>query len=129
LINLCAQSACSPISTFLDHCTAYLSSRPSSASDLSAQTFATPEKVKEVHDLFKATAKLRVNEWIDHLRIYLQDEETVRVLVPPAQGSIVDKYRQFHDLVRAEYDFSTAAAIMTPAGVQNLLTSGDSPQA
>lgn len=26
-------------------------------------------------------------------------------------------YRQFHDLVRAEYDFATAAALSTPSAV------------
>ena len=124
LIRLCAQSASAPIISFLSECTAYLSSRPPASADLSSQAFATPDKVKEVHDLFKSTAAQRVNEWVDHLRVYLQDEETVGVLVPPAQGSIVDRYRQFHDLVRAEYDFSTAAALLTPAGVQNMLSSG-----
>jgi hypothetical protein len=128
LINLCAQSASTPLTAFLSQCTSYLSSRPSSSSDLSAQTFATPDKVKQVHDTFKSTAKQRVDEWVDHLRIYLQDEETVNVLVPPAQAGIVEIYRQFHDLVRAEYDFSTAAGIMTPAGVQNLLTGGELPR-
>jgi hypothetical protein len=38
------------------------------------------------------------------------------------QNAIVDAYRQFHDLVRAEYDFSTAASIMTPSAVMALLT-------
>lgn len=123
LINLCTQSATAPLSSFLAQCTAYLSSRPATSADLSAQAFATPAKVNEVHDTFKADAKGKVDEWVATLRVYLQDEETVNVLVPPAQASIIDAYRQFHDLVRAEYDFSTAAGILTPAGVQNLLTS------
>jgi len=37
------------------------------------------------------------------------------------QNKIVDEYRRFHDLIRAEFDFSTAAAIMTPSAVHSLL--------
>jgi hypothetical protein len=37
------------------------------------------------------------------------------------QNKIVDEYRRFHDLVRAEFDFSTAASIMTPSAVHSLL--------
>lgn len=70
-----------------------------------------------VHDEFRRTAEDELVKWRRELMLYLQDEETVRVLVPPAQMSIVDTYRQFHDLVRSEYDFSTAAALSTPSAV------------
>jgi hypothetical protein len=40
------------------------------------------------------------------------------------QNKIVDEYRRFHDLIRAEFDFSTAASIMTPSAVQSLLVGG-----
>lgn len=39
------------------------------------------------------------------------------------QSAIVDAYRHFHDLVRAEYDFATAASLMTPSAVATLLAS------
>lgn len=39
------------------------------------------------------------------------------------QNSIVDEYRKFHDLIRAEFDFTTAASIMTPSAVHTLLVS------
>lgn len=37
------------------------------------------------------------------------------------QNSIVDEYRKFHDLIRAEFDFTTAASLMTPSAVHTLL--------
>lgn len=112
------------MTAYLDKCTAYLASRPSSATDLSAQSFATPDQVNKVHTAFKNNVKAEVDNWVSTLSMYLQDADTVSVLIPPTYGSIVEAYRQFHDLVRAEYDFSTAAGILTPAGVQNLLDSG-----
>lgn len=224
LITHCCRQGTAPLRSFLDQCTAYLgSSRPApnpsasapasqaptstatiSTTDLANQSFATPQKVKEAHDAFKNGVLKALQTWQERLMLYLQDEETVRVLMPPAQVShaprmdtktgrtgeqsgqglvvccggvlqvpdylnrvclrykkrlegggsaqkrgwglmspdtashcphlivsqadpqnaIVDQYRQFHDLVRAEYDFSTAASIMTPSAVATLLMSG-----
>ena len=161
-----SSTATTPLRSFLDQCTAYLS-RPG-ATDLSSQTFATPEKVLAVHADFRDSVRGHLRKWEEGLMRYLQDEETVLVLIPPAhvsslvppplpypfpwsraplltmlvrllphitlcseaenqsltwQNSIVDSYRHFHDLVRAEYDFTTAAAIMTPSAMLTLLQS------
>ena len=91
LIRLCADAASAPLREFLGQCTAYLSTRPSGgaagASDLANQAFATPAKVKEAHDAFKAKAKGEFETWCEKTKGYLMDEETVGVLVPPAQVS------------------------------------------
>ena len=39
------------------------------------------------HDAFKAKARQEVDMWRERLMFYLQDEETVKVLVPPTQVS------------------------------------------
>jgi hypothetical protein len=85
LITLCATNASKPLRSFLDQCSTYLS-RPGST-DLPSQPFATPEKIKEVHDTFKNSVKGQLERWTSDLMKYLQDAETVRVLVPPAQVS------------------------------------------
>ncbi|KAK8854795.1 hypothetical protein IAR55_003534 [Kwoniella newhampshirensis] len=126
LIALVTTRSASPLRRFLTRCTAYLTKVNSGTTkggvvDLSAQEFATPEKVREVHEEFKKVAEREVSDWKVELRRYLMDEETVGVLVPPALNSIVDSYRQFHDLIRAEYDFTTAAGIMTPSAVLTML--------
>jgi len=83
LITLCASNASKPLRSFLDQCSTYLS-KPGS-SDLPSQPFATPEKIKEVHDTFRNSVKGELERWTSDLMRYLQDAETVRVLVPPAQ--------------------------------------------
>ncbi|ORY35518.1 Sec34-like family-domain-containing protein [Naematelia encephala] len=113
LISICTQAAMSPLQPFLD--------KAANRSDLSSQDWAKPHKVMELHDQFKKGVRREVEQWEAKLMLYLQDQDTVKVLVPPAQNSIVDAYRHFHDLIRAEYDFSTAAAILTPSAVQSLL--------
>jgi len=87
LISLCAAQATKPLRTFLDNCSTYLSS--SNPTDLPSQAFATPEKIKEVHEQFKSSVKGDLENWIAELMRYLQDGETVRVLVPPAQVSAI----------------------------------------
>jgi hypothetical protein len=39
----------------------------------------------QVHDEFKRTVVIGLESWKEKLMMYLQDEETVRVLLPPAQ--------------------------------------------
>ncbi len=87
LIAQCTARATAPLRMFLDRCTAYLSTRTTSATDLSAQDFATPAKVLAVHEDFKKSVVGHVDEWKARLMMYLQDEETVKVLVPPAYVS------------------------------------------
>jgi hypothetical protein len=102
LINHCTRSATSSLRLYLEKCTAYLSSRPhhahsaipgsdangaASVTDLAGQEFATPDKVKAVHEEFKRSVVKELEEWKVRVMVYLQDEETVRVLVPPAQVS------------------------------------------
>ncbi|WWC63290.1 uncharacterized protein I303_105890 [Kwoniella dejecticola CBS 10117] len=122
LISLVVLRSTLPLKTFLDRCTAYLArSQKGVSSDLSGQEFAKSEQVKMIHSEFKDLVSVEFGLWKKKLRGYLEDEDTVMVLIPPAQNAIVEAYRQFHDLVRAEYDFSTAAGIMTPSGVMTLL--------
>ncbi|ODN78720.1 hypothetical protein L202_04287 [Cryptococcus amylolentus CBS 6039] len=127
LISILSVRSTFPLQDFIGQCSTYLaraaSSTTSTKSDLSAQAFAKPEKVKEVHEEFKKISVKAVEDWKKELRLYLLDEETVAVLMPPALNSIVDTYRQFHDLIRAEYDFAVAAGVMTPSGVKSMLES------
>lgn len=71
----------SPIRAFLDRCTAYLSSP--SGKDLPAQPWATPDEVTKLHDDFQATVADQSRAVVDKLRIYLNDEKTIGVLLPP----------------------------------------------
>ena len=83
LIAQCTSLATAPLRSFLDRCTSYLSSRPSNSTDLSAQEFAKSDKVLAVHADFKNVVIGVVEKWKANLMMYLQDEETVKVLVPP----------------------------------------------
>ncbi|WWC90718.1 uncharacterized protein L201_005655 [Kwoniella dendrophila CBS 6074] len=124
LISLIVTRSTKPLREFLDKCTTHLSRKSGSngtMSDLSSQEFSKPDNVKLIHEEFKTSLLKEFSNWKIELRRYLEDEETVEVLIPPAINSIIDQYRQFHDLIRSEYDFSLAASIMTPSGLMTLL--------
>ena len=122
-INQCSDKTTEPLQTWLDRCTKYLSAKSSrgQAADLTAQDWATPEKVKAAHDAFRDTAEKDIAGWIASLVVYLQDEATVRVLIPPMQNHVMDIYKTFYDVVRAEYDHDVVSALMTPPAMLGIL--------
>jgi hypothetical protein len=122
-IGQCADNATGPLRTWLDRCTKYLSQKSSrgQAADLASQDWATPEKVKAVHNAFQDTAEANIARWIASLVVYLQDEATVRVLIPPMQNHVMDTYKTFFDVVRAEYDHDVVSTLMTPPAMLSML--------
>lgn len=86
LISQCTAAATAPLRVFIDRCTAHLGTNEK---NLATQAWATPEAVTAVHDEFRKTAEAELSKWRKELMLYLQDEETVRVLVPPAQVGVV----------------------------------------
>lgn len=116
LISLVATRATSPLRTFLDKCTAYIAKSAASSSlaktDLSAQEFATSEKVKEVHEQFKSVCTTEVEEWKKELRMYLLDEDTVAVLVPPAYVSCYTRRGRGSQDIADTHDFFRTRLLM-----------------
>jgi hypothetical protein len=96
LIAHATSSSTAPLRPFLSQTANYLSSVPpsttsssSSASapaiDLSSQPFATPSAVLALHEDLKVTMTREVQAWIRKLRVYLEDDKAVEVLIPPMQ--------------------------------------------
>lgn len=70
-----------PLRTFLDRCTSFLSS--TGAKDLPAQAWATPDAVLKLHEDFHAALGEQTKEVVGKLRVYLNEEKTIGVLLPP----------------------------------------------
>lgn len=98
LITSATTASTVPLTSFLALASKYIASRgPSgtpngSTSDLATQPFAIPQAVLAVHEATKKTIEKEVKAWIAKLRVYLEDDEAVEVLIPPMQvsaGSII----------------------------------------
>lgn len=118
----------SAIRAYLTRCQAYLSSKTDASksvdgTNLAEQTWATPDIVKGLHDAFLAEEQSGsdmsslTSSILAKMRLYLDEEQTVAVLLPPVQSEIVDHYTTFYNLVRTEYDFSTSSYLQPPSRV------------
>ncbi|GAA6058792.1 hypothetical protein JCM10212_001908 [Sporobolomyces blumeae] len=114
------------LQTFLDRCTAFLSSSSSASAsrtpqpnrDLPSQDWATPERVLEIHDEFQRAVEQDVRDVSAKMRLYLEEEKTVAVLLPPLLEEIVETYTTFFNLTRSEYGFATSSSLLPPADVK-----------
>jgi len=116
---------CSSIRAFLTRCQAFLSSAPAgSGQDLTAQPWATAEQVLKLHDEFVAEGQgmeLGMQQVLEKMTLFLDQEKTVAVLIPPTQAEVLEHYTTFYNLVRSEYDFTTANALTPPARIRERL--------
>ena len=81
LISDSSSRIASLIRSFLDRCTSFLSSPGSK--DLPGQSWATPEEVIKLHDEFQKGLDAQAKAVVSKLRVYLGDEKTIGVLLPP----------------------------------------------
>lgn len=116
----------SNIRAFLTRCQAFLSSAPAAAAppDVTTQEWASSEEVMKLHDAFMAEGQgleKGIREILEKMNIFLDEEKTVAVLIPPMLAEVLDHYTTFYDLVRSEYDYATANAMTPPARVRERL--------
>lgn len=66
-----------------------------------------------------------MREVLEKMNLYLDDEKTVNVLLPPIQAEVLEHYTTFYHFVKSEYDFASATAvanaITSPSRVRNRL--------
>lgn len=83
LIAHLSHTLTAPLRTFLDRCTAFLSSPSAKAGDLVAQEWASPNEVLQLHANFRDTVRTQTGSVVKRMRVFLVDDKTVGVLVPP----------------------------------------------
>lgn len=100
----------------------------SGAPDLTTQEWASSEEVMKLHDTFLAeggeeasSMERGMREILDKLNLFLDEEKTVAVLVPPTQAEVLEHYTTFYNLVRSEYDFETSNGLTPPSRVRERL--------
>ncbi|KAK4047521.1 Golgi transport complex subunit 3 [Microbotryomycetes sp. JL221] len=107
------------IKQFLEKCTAFLSAP--NGQELSAQAWATSEQVLALYDEFQKGVDAKVTSVVDKMWLYLSDEKTVGVLLPPLLDEIVETYSTFFNLIRSEYPFDTSSSLAQPSSVKEAL--------
>ncbi|GAA6017621.1 hypothetical protein JCM11491_005304 [Sporobolomyces phaffii] len=132
LITSTCLSLTASIQYFLDRCTSFLSSPARAASsssaaaaagrgDLAAQEWATPDEVLKLHEAFQDEVGRDVAAVADKMRLYLEEDKTVNVLLPPLLDEVVETYTTFFNLTRSEYGFATSSSLVPPLDVKEKL--------
>ncbi|GAA5941713.1 hypothetical protein JCM1841_005161 [Sporobolomyces salmonicolor] len=123
LISSTSRALTASLRAFLDRCTSFLSSPLPSSSprDLSAQAWASPEEVLKLHEAFQGEVEERVAGVRAKMKLYLEEERTVRVLLPPLLEDVVETYTTFYNLTRSEYGFATSSSLIAPSAVKEKL--------
>lgn len=78
----------------------------------------------KLHDEFVAEGQgmeLGMQQVLEKMSLFLDQEQTVAVLIPPTQAEVLEHYTTFYNLVRSEYDFTTANALTPPARIRERL--------
>ncbi|GAA5843777.1 hypothetical protein JCM11251_006805 [Rhodosporidiobolus azoricus] len=123
LISLASSSLTASLQSFLDKCTAFLSSP--SPTPLAEQPWATPDEVLKLHQEWQEQVEAEARKVVERVRLYLSPaegagdskEKAVRVLVPPVVEEAVETYGTFYNLIRSEYGFATSSSLAAPVDV------------
>jgi len=115
LIAQCADAATAPLRK--------VQSPPFSAPSnaLTPQSQGQITGVAEAYNEFVSICVKEVEAWIARLRLYLEDEKTVSVLLPPMQSTIVDEYATFQDFVRQLEDQEGLPVMMSGPDLWSML--------
>lgn len=84
LIRSSSTALTSALRSFLDQCTAFLSSpSPLARGGLVEQEWASPERILKLHSTFRDGLEDRAAGVVRRMRVFLVEEKTVGVLLPP----------------------------------------------
>ncbi|GAA5916133.1 hypothetical protein JCM5296_007314 [Sporobolomyces johnsonii] len=123
LISSTSRALTASLRAFLDRCTSFLSSPlpASSPRDLPAQAWASPDEVLKLHEAFQGEVEERVAGVRAKMKLYLEEDKTVQVLLPPLLEEVVETYTTFYNLTRSEYGFATSSSLIAPSAVKEKL--------
>jgi len=104
---------CSDLNNFLNRCGKFLANPV--AKDLPSQEWADNDTVAEMGQRFHENAKTVLDQVFAKMKIYLDDERAIDVLLPPIQDLVVDAYSGFYNLVLSEYDLDVSSKVPLPS--------------
>lgn len=107
LISLCAKGPCEPLQEWVDRVRAFNTSRivtpPTNASGLvpllTEQDWARQSAAEDLHAKFVESCERDLRAAVTKLRLYLEDNRTVSVLLTHVKEAVVDGYMGYREVV------------------------------
>lgn len=90
---------------------------------LTEQDWATKGIAEDLHRGFAEACTRDLRSFVTKLRLYLEDDRTVSVLVTHIEEAIIDDYVAFRDIVWNMYAGAMKAVVFSQDGLRNYLKS------
>ncbi|KIJ68059.1 hypothetical protein HYDPIDRAFT_107669 [Hydnomerulius pinastri MD-312] len=124
LISLCARPPCEPLREWVDRVRAFTTSRvsapplpnqtgPGPTPVLTEQPWANQSAAEDLHNKFAEACERDLRASVTKLRLYLEDNRTVSVLLTHVKEAVVDGYIGYKDLVWGMYAGALKGAVFS----------------
>ncbi|KAF7376406.1 Sec34-domain-containing protein [Mycena sanguinolenta] len=127
VISECATPICTPLRKWIDQIDAHNTRRAreqdTEIAPLTAQAAFQQPAAEELERAFRAACERDLRGQAARLRLYLEDDRTVGVLLQHIQDRIVDEYALFRDVVWNMYAGAMRADVLSSTGLRELLKS------
>lgn len=121
VISYCANPVCDPLRTWRERIDAYNASRKELPAELTSQPWAQQPGAEELDRSFRASCERDLRGNVARMRLYLEDDRTVGVLVEHVQDRIMDEYVAFKDVVWNMYAGGLRGTVLTTVELRALL--------
>lgn len=119
VISSCADAVCRPLRVWLER-VAQHGAAPN-AQPLASQAWASETAVSALVAGFRDACLRDLRASVARLRLYLEEDRTVAVLVKHAQERIVDEYAELRRVVWSEYEGSVRGEVSSEEKLRALL--------
>ncbi|KAJ7187957.1 Sec34-like family-domain-containing protein [Mycena filopes] len=125
VISECATPICTPLRKWIDQIDAHNARRAreqdAEIAPLTAQAAFQQPAAEELERAFRAACERDLRGQSARLRLYLEDDRTVGVLLQHIQDRIVDEYAFFRDVVWNMYAGAMRSGVLSSTGLRELL--------
>ncbi|KAK0197162.1 Sec34-like family-domain-containing protein [Armillaria mellea] len=117
-ISECADSLIAPLHEWVDPAWRI---KDTAGAPLTTQEWASQAAAEELNDKFRAACERDLRANVLRLKLYLEDDRTVKVLIRPVQDQVVEEYDSFRDVAWNMYAGALRRNLMSSADLRGML--------
>ncbi|PBK78097.1 Sec34-domain-containing protein [Armillaria solidipes] len=123
-ISECADSLCAPLHEWVDRVDEFNTAwrtKDTAGAPLTTQEWASQAAAEELNDKFRAACERDLRANVFRLKLYLEDDRTVKVLIRPVQDQVVEEYDSFRDVAWNMYAGALRRNLLSSADLRGML--------
>ncbi|KAG2074742.1 Sec34-domain-containing protein [Suillus decipiens] len=130
VISFCARLPCEPLREWVDRVRAFNDARVAFSSEsgpqaplLTEQEWAKQAVAENLHQVFVEACERDLRSFVTKLRLYLEDDRTVSVLVTHIEEAIIDDYLKFQNVAWNMYAGAMKTVVFSQDSLRDYLKS------